>query len=109
MANQWPLHSYFELGALPGAVPCARLHARQMLWEWKLTDLSESVELLVSELITNAVKTSQIMDGIPPVRLWLLSDRQRVLVLVWDTNPQPPIRIDVDLGCPAFFGQGNCG
>ncbi len=25
MADEWPLRSYLELGALPGAVPCARL------------------------------------------------------------------------------------
>ena len=36
-ARQWPLQSSLELGAFPGAVPCARLHARQMLWEWRLT------------------------------------------------------------------------
>ena len=29
--RQWPLRSFLELGAFPGAVPCARLHARQML------------------------------------------------------------------------------
>jgi hypothetical protein len=26
----WPLRSYLELGALPTAVPCARLHARHL-------------------------------------------------------------------------------
>jgi hypothetical protein len=31
---QPPLRSYLELGALPTAVPCARLHARHVLWEW---------------------------------------------------------------------------
>jgi len=41
-AGRWPLQSFPELGALPGAVPCARLHARQVLWEWHLSDLSES-------------------------------------------------------------------
>jgi len=30
----WPLCSYLELGALPTAVPCARLHARHVLREW---------------------------------------------------------------------------
>jgi hypothetical protein len=30
----WPLRSGLELGALPSAVPCARLHARQVTWEW---------------------------------------------------------------------------
>ena len=31
-----PLRSYLELGALPTAVPCARLHARHLMWEWGL-------------------------------------------------------------------------
>jgi len=31
-----------------------------------------------------------------PVRLWLLSDRARVLVLVRDADPRLPVRIDAD-------------
>ena len=46
------------LGALPGAVPCARLHARLVLAEWDLKALAETAELVVSELVTNAVRTS---------------------------------------------------
>ncbi len=34
MADEWPLQSFLELGALPGAVPSARLHARHLMWEW---------------------------------------------------------------------------
>ncbi len=48
--HQWPLHSYLELGALPTAVPCARLHARHLLREWGLNGLAADAELLVSEL-----------------------------------------------------------
>ncbi len=96
MAAEWPLHSFLELGALPGAVPCARLHARNVLWEWGLTHLSESVELLISELITNAIKASQSAERILPVCLSLLSDGQRVLIQVWDANPQPPVRVDAN-------------
>lgn len=55
MAGQWPVRDFLELGALPGAVPSARLHARQIVWEWALTPLSEQVEQVVSELMTNAV------------------------------------------------------
>jgi anti-sigma regulatory factor (Ser/Thr protein kinase) len=62
------------------------------------------VELLVSELLTNAVKASQAIADRPPVRLWLLSDKQRVLVLVWDANPHPPVRKDTDL--EAESGRG---
>ncbi len=34
MAGEWLLQDFIELGALPGAVPCARLHVRQVLWEY---------------------------------------------------------------------------
>jgi hypothetical protein len=53
MTSGWPLQSYLELAALPSAVPCARLHTRQVLWEWGLGAAAETVELLVSELVTN--------------------------------------------------------
>ncbi len=53
-----PLRSYLELGALPTAVPCARLHARHVLREWGLNGLAPDSELLVSELVTNAVKAT---------------------------------------------------
>lgn len=79
---------------LGGAVPCSRLHARQVLWEWGLTALSESTELLLSELVTNAVQVSRTMMQATLVRLWLLSDRAQVVILVWDASPQPPVRMD---------------
>ena len=55
MTDPWPLRSSLELGALSSAVPCACLHVRHVLWEWGLTSLAERAELLVSELVTNAV------------------------------------------------------
>ena len=94
-ARQWPLQSSLELGAFPGAVPCARLHARQMLWEWRLTGLSDIAELLISELVTNAVQISRADAQTTPVRLWVLADHTRVLILVWDSSPQPPVRMRI--------------
>src|SRR5260370_357165 len=94
MWDEWPRQSFLELGSLPGAVPCARLHARQLLWEWKQSELSEVVELLVSELVTNAVKANRAMEHLLPVRFWLLSDNARIMIVVWDANPQPPMRVD---------------
>lgn len=96
MADPWPLRSSLILGAIPGAVPSARLHVRQVLWEWELTGLSEDTELLVSELVTNALRVSQAMEQISPIRLWVLSDKSQVLIMVWDGNLRPPVRIDVD-------------
>ena len=95
MADEWPLQTSLELGALPGAVPCARLHVKQVLWEWGLSGLSDSVELLVSELLTNAVHASRPITPPPIVRLWLLSDRMKALILVWDANPKPPTRLEM--------------
>ncbi len=93
----WPLRSHLELGALPGAVPCARLHARQILSEWRQRDQAETVELLVSELITNAVQASAgLTPGVAPVRLWLRSNHKHVLIQVWDGNPQLPVPRDPD-------------
>jgi len=57
MTADWPLSTSLPLGALPGATPCARLHARAVLAEWGLHDLAESAELVVSELVTNAAPT----------------------------------------------------
>jgi hypothetical protein len=67
--SEWPLRTFMELGALAGAVPCARLHARQVLWEWAVTaELRENSEQVVSELISNAVSASQAV-GHAAVRL----------------------------------------
>jgi anti-sigma regulatory factor (Ser/Thr protein kinase) len=86
----WPMRDFLELGALPGAVPCARLHARHIMQEWALAPLTDAIELLVAELLTNAIRASRAYDQDSPVRLWLLSDRTSVLILAWDANPQPP-------------------
>lgn len=94
-AGEWPLRTSLELAALPSAVGCARLHAKHVLREWGLEELSDPVELLVSELLTNAVKAARSMDPVSPVRFWLMSDYTCALILVWDASPEPPVRIDV--------------
>jgi anti-sigma regulatory factor (Ser/Thr protein kinase) len=94
VTGRWPLRSFLELGALPGAVPCARLHTRHLLWEWQLTGLSQEAELVVSELVTNAVHITQADGRNAPVRLWLLADHTRLLMLIWDASPLPPVRMN---------------
>jgi len=96
MAYQWPLRDFLEYGALPSAVPSARLHARQIAWEWGLSALGENVELLVSELMTNGIAAARAIEPISPVRLWLLADINRILILVWDANPHPPAPVQAD-------------
>jgi anti-sigma regulatory factor (Ser/Thr protein kinase) len=94
VTGRWPLRSFLELGALLSAVPCARLHTRQLLWEWQLTGLEDDAELLASELVTNAVQITQADGRGTPVRLWLLADRAQLLMLVWDASPLPPVRMN---------------
>lgn len=45
-----------DLPADPASPSAARAHARSVLREWSADDLAETVELLVSELVTNAVR-----------------------------------------------------
>lgn len=54
----WCQRSYLELGALASAVPCARKHAYLVAGEWGLAELAETLELIVSEITTNAVMAS---------------------------------------------------
>jgi Histidine kinase-like ATPase domain len=98
--QEWPLRSYLELRALPVSVRSARLHARTTLGEWQLGAFAETVELLVSEITTNAVRASASSARQPrgkgpaaralPVRFWLTSDRHHVLIQVWDGDNRQP-------------------
>jgi anti-sigma regulatory factor (Ser/Thr protein kinase) len=85
----WPYSSRLELGALASAVPSARLHARLVVGEWGHGTIAETVELVVSELVTNGVKAAQSLVYGSVVRLKLCGDDTRVLVAVWDDNPEP--------------------
>jgi hypothetical protein len=100
--NARPLESYLELGAYPTAVPCARLHAGLVVTEWGLGALADPAELIVSELVTNAVRAAEGLTasryegrrrpGLPPVRLWLQSDYECLVVMVWDGSDRMPQR-----------------
>jgi anti-sigma regulatory factor (Ser/Thr protein kinase) len=96
----WPHQSYLELGSLPTAAPCARLHTMLVLWEWDLGALAHTAAVVVSELVTNAVQASRGIaesqfsgtraPGTPPVRMWLSADECRLVIQVWDGSDQPP-------------------
>ena len=103
-ADLWPLQSLLELAPQASAVPRARRHVRQLLREWNLTESFESAELVMSELLTNAVQATGVPEVFAPVRLWLLSDKRSVLILVWDSIPQPPTRMEA--GDDAENGRG---
>src|SRR6202167_2537485 len=96
---RWPLSAHLPLGALPTAVPCARMYTRVVLGEWGLARAADAAGLVVSELLTNSVRACTGPDGrpryedaaLPVVHLRLASDRARLLVEVWDTVQHAPV------------------
>src|SRR5438045_737349 len=63
VTTSWPLTDTLTLGALPTAVASARAHARALIGEWGMADVAGDAELVVSELVTNAVVASTHADG----------------------------------------------
>jgi anti-sigma regulatory factor (Ser/Thr protein kinase) len=112
--HEWPLRSYRELRALPASVRSARLQARKALREWRMEGFTDPVELLVSEITTNAVRASAMIAGLPRaagqarralrVRFWLTSNREGVLIRVWDGGRCQPVRQDAGLDAEAGRG-----
>jgi anti-sigma regulatory factor (Ser/Thr protein kinase) len=85
-----PRWSHLALAALPTAPSCARLHTKQVLWEWGLQHQSEVSELIVSELVTNAVRITSARGLLTPIRLWLSHYGRQTLIEVWDGDSKPP-------------------
>jgi anti-sigma regulatory factor (Ser/Thr protein kinase) len=102
--HEWPLVSALEFGSLPTAVGSARAHTRTILAEWGLAALISDAEMLVSELLTNALEASWRLNDRPPIALRLLANHDRLLIEAWDQDtgschlhPQEP-RSDEDHG-----------
>jgi anti-sigma regulatory factor (Ser/Thr protein kinase) len=83
-STSWPHVSALELGALPTAAGCARTHAKLVLAEWGLSHLVADAQILVSELVTNALRASWSLEGNPPIVLRLLADDHRLIIEAWD-------------------------
>jgi anti-sigma regulatory factor (Ser/Thr protein kinase) len=85
--------SALDLRPLPGAVPSARLHARFVACEWGLAAIAGDCELIVAELVTNAVTHGTRAPGTadpPPVRLRLTGRAREVRIEVWDAGEEMP-------------------
>ena len=101
-----PRQTHLELAALPSAVACARGHVTSVTLAWGLGELTETAALLVSELMTNAVRASGRLRTIEPpvVRLGLSGDEASLAIHVWDGSDQMPVR--QDSGPDAESGRG---
>ena len=79
------------LGAITSSPGTARVAARSLLAEWGLVNLAESVELVVGELVTNAVCASMEHDMPSPVGFRMSASGSTVLIEVWDDDPRVPV------------------
>jgi anti-sigma regulatory factor (Ser/Thr protein kinase) len=84
-----PPRAVLDLGAVSTAPGCARAWTRQVLREWQLSFLSDTAELIVSELTTNAMLASRRLDR-PFIRLILTLERGELAISVHDYCPSTP-------------------
>jgi len=84
--NAWPRASILNLGMLlPTSVSTARQHTAAMLSKWDLAHLTENAQIVVSELVTNA-----LLHGAGPATVRLRANRESLLIEVWDALAAPP-------------------
>ncbi|MET8413278.1 ATP-binding SpoIIE family protein phosphatase, partial [Streptomyces sp. NPDC005195] len=75
----------WDLPADPAAVSRARDHIAEKLASWGLTDAAPTTELIVSELVTNAIRHAQ-----PPIQLRLIHHAGSLVCEVADGSSTSP-------------------
>lgn len=94
------------LGPQRSSIPAARDFVTQALERWGMTEIRESAELVVSELVTNAVRHGlspalDDVDSVPahtdadpghPIGLRLLRNGSRLVCVVVDPSEDVPLR-----------------
>lgn len=94
-----------KLAAVPESVKTARDFALRVLGAWDLTGMRDEVRLVVSELVTNALRyCAGHGAGNTPIRLSLLRTGGRLTCAVADPCDQTPVRREP--GTTAQNGRG---
>ena len=70
----------------------------------RLSDAANDAELIISELLTNAITATARMKSSARIGLLMTADPGRLLLLVCDASPEPPVRQDHDHDAPAGRG-----
>lgn len=94
-----------RLAAVSSAVPCSRMFVRDVLDRWKLGDHIDVAELVVSELVTNAVKMTGPTSPEPKsweiethhvIGVQLRATGTSLFVEIWDGSPVAPVAKNPD-------------
>jgi anti-sigma regulatory factor (Ser/Thr protein kinase) len=90
LARSMPERAHLELGALTSAVPMTRTWSRVILSGWNLARLANDAEQVISEIVTNSV----LHASGPTVSIWLVSDRECLVIMIGDPCPDMPVRTE---------------
>ncbi len=95
-----------DLATLPSAPFWARRFTNATLHAWQLwPETIETAELLVSELVTNAIQTSNLksehghissIEQVECISLTLRLLAGRIIIEVFDKDPGPPVPAEAD-------------
>ena len=110
------------LPAMASSVGTARMHTRDVLHDWHLTALTDNAVLIVSELVTNAIRAinivppqasySELYDQLEVVCLCLWLFERELLIEVWDRTQERPVRresaLDEEGGRGLFLVESLC-
>lgn len=111
------------LPAMASSVGTARMHTRDVLRDWELGAMADDAELVVSELVTNAIRASnavpeqasypELYDRLEVVCLCLWLFEAELLIEVWDRRRSLPSRrestLDEEGGRGLFLVESLCG
>ncbi|MEC3979651.1 ATP-binding protein [Amycolatopsis sp. H20-H5] len=87
------------LAATRAAIGCAQMFVSHTLYHWNARFIEDDALLAVTELVTNAVKATGVMDEHPRwweldhlnlIRVRLLGMDASIVIEVWDSDPEPP-------------------
>ena len=88
------------LAAVPTAVRCSRMFVSLYLRQWGLPSLADDSELVVSELVTNAVTATGVTEteprwsqlaGLATIHVRVMLFEGSIVIAVWDRNPASPV------------------
>lgn len=97
--NRLQLTGGLTLAAVPTAARFARLFVRQRLSLWGLSRLICDAELVLSELVTNAMNATGTtnprprwseLNNLALIRVQLVTTADSLVIEVWDRDPNPP-------------------